>query len=364
MDSNSTHNTLRTKDFKCSFGQHRNHDVIWTKFPYSAHNLQLLKTHFNPKWSATKKCWYVKDCLENRLKLNLPPKNIGKSALQKIHPNNQEAYRNFINILSLKGYSKHTVRTYSVEFAQLLYLLQHHKVNDLNAEKLQSYFLYCINDLQLSENYIHSRMNAIKFYFEKVLHRPKLFLDIPRPKKPLLLPKSLNIKEIEKIIACTENLKHKLIIKLCYGMGLRVSEIVNIKIEDIDSTDMRVLISRAKGKKDRYVNLPESILYELREYYKEYRPQKYLFEGQNGRQYSIRSAQSVFKNAMNKAGIRKKVGIHSLRHSYATHLLEYGTDISNIQKLLGHNHISTTLNYTKITDKDLSKVKSPLDFMR
>ena len=124
---------------------------------------------------------------------------------------------------------------------------------------------------------------------------------------------------------------------------------------------MKVLISQGKGKKDRYVNLPHSILAALRIYYKEYRPKIYLFQGQDGGKFSIRSAQSVFKVAMNKAGIKKSVGIHSLRHSYATHLLEMGTDISLIQKLLGHQDIKTTLNYTHVADHLVSGVKSPLD---
>lgn len=220
--------------------------------------------------------------------------------------------------------------------------------------------MYCINN-GISENYLHSRINAIKFYFEKVLHRPKIFIDIPRPKKPQLLPKALNTNEIQKIIEVTENIKHRLIIQLAYGMGLRVSEIVAIKIEDIDSKTMKVFIKRAKGKKDRVVNLPESVLEELRLYYKEYRPEIFLFEGQFGNALSIRAAQSVFRNAMKKAGIRKTIGIHSLRHSYATHLLEYGTDISLIQKLLGHNNIKTTLNYTHIAERTIASVKSPLD---
>ncbi len=136
----------------------------------------------------------------------------------------------------------------------------------------------------------------------------------------------------------TANLKHNTILKLCYGMGLRVSEIVNLKIKDIDSRNMQVFVERGKGKKDRYVNLPQSVLEQLREYYKAYRPRTYLFEGQFGEQYSIRSTQQVFKNALRKAGINKDVGIHSLRHSYATHLLEQGTDIRFIQELLGHNN--------------------------
>jgi site-specific recombinase XerD len=124
---------------------------------------------------------------------------------------------------------------------------------------------------------------------------------------------------------------------------------------------MQVLIARAKGKKDRYVNLPESLLEQLRTYFKEYRPKEYLFEGQYGGQYSIRSAQQVFHRAMDAAGINKKVGIHSLRHSYATHLLEVGTDISHIQKLLGHQDIKTTMVYAQVTDALTKNIKSPLD---
>ncbi|GAB3165188.1 hypothetical protein GCM10027291_07940 [Telluribacter humicola] len=146
-------------------------------------------------------------------------------------------------------------------------------------------------------------------------------------------------------------------------MGLRVSEIVNLKITDIDSKKMQVFIERAKGKKDRYVNLPESILVQFRTYFKEYRPNKYLFAGQYGEQYSIRSVQKVFSTGLKRAGINKVVGIHGLRHSYATHLLERGTDISYIQNLLGHNDIKTTLRYTHVSKKSIQNIKSPLDTM-
>ena len=152
-------------------------------------------------------------------------------------------------------------------------------------------------------------------------------------------------------------------LKLCYGMGLRVSEIVNLKITDIDSKAMQVFIERAKGKKDRYVNLPETLLEQLRAYYVEYSPKKYLFEGQYGEQYSIRSCQKVFQTAMEKAKINKEIGIHGLRHSFATHLLEQGTDIRFIQELLGHKDIKTTLLYTHVSNQSVKKVKSPLDNM-
>lgn len=364
MDILLAQEILDSKIFTFSYGQHNHQSVIWIHFPYSVENIIDLKRAVKAKWSQSNKCWYALDNHHNREKFNLPIKLVGKEILSKIHPINQPAFDQLINILKLKAYSNNTMRTYAIEFAQFLHLLQHHDVEGLEPEKIQSYFLYCVNELQLSESVLNSRINAIKFYYEKVLHRQKMFIDIPRPKKPLRLPKALNQNEIIKIIDATENIKHRLIIKLCYGMGLRVSEIVKIKIEDIDSVAMTVFIYRAKGKKDRYVNLPETILQELREYYKLYRPKVYLFEGIQGGQYSIRSAQSVFKQAMLKAGIHKNIGIHSLRHSYATHLLQHGTDISHIQKLLGHNNIKTTLNYTKVTSKDLSKVKSPIDYLR
>ena len=201
----------------------------------------------------------------------------------------------------------------------------------------------------------------MKFYFEQVLKREKVFVEIPRPKKPSKLPKFINAQDIKKMFEVTENRKHNLILKLCYGMGLRVSEIVNLKIRDIDSKNMQVLVERAKGKKDRYVNLPESVLDALRTYYKEYKPKEYLFEGQYGGKYSLRSVQNVFKAALKKANINKQVGIHSLRHSFATHLLEAGTDISYIQQLMGHNDIKTTLIYAEVGKKNLKNVKSPLD---
>ena len=263
--------------------------------------------------------------------------------------------------LILKGYSPNTIRTYTLEFAQLLYILKTFRVDDLQPDRLRSYFLFCIEKLKLSENHLHSRINAINFYFEQVLKREKFFFEIPRPKKPSLLPKVLDKTDVKNMLDATQNIKHKVMLKLCYGMGLRVSEVVALKIAHIDSKRMQVLVSQAKGKKDRYVNLPQSVLDELREYFKSYKPKEYLFEGTHGGQYSIRSVQAVFKTAMQKAKINKKIGIHSLRHSYATHLMEQGTSINLIQQLLGHNDIKTTQVYTHVSDSNILNVKSPLD---
>ena len=278
-----------------------------------------------------------------------------------IHSVNLNAIKEMAELLELKGYSSSTIKTYQNEFIQFLTALKNYPVDSCDSKKVRSYMLYCYKHLKLTENTLHSRLNALKFYFEQVLHREKLFVDIPRPQKHSQLPKTIHQKDIKRMLDLTTNLKHNTMLKLCYGMGLRLSEIINLKITDIDSNNMQVFIEKGKGKKDRYVNLPQSVLKQLRAYYKEYHPKIYLFEGQDGGQYSARSTQQVFKNALQKAGINKKVGIHSLRHSYATHLLEQGTDIRFIQELLGHKDIKTTLIYTEVSNNSIRNVASPLD---
>lgn len=347
--------------FDINLGKYQNKNVIWIRFPYNPVLVRMVKQFTTAHWSSAEKAWHLADSLHNRELCGMEHDLVGKRVLNKISKVNLPEFEKYQNQLVLKGYSKNTIRTYSIEFAQLLYALKDYPVMKFSSERLKSYFLYCIKELRLSENQIHSRINAIKFYFEKVLHRPQMFFDIPRPKKRKRLPKALHKKEVKHLFEVTVNPKHLLILKLCYGMGLRVSEIINIKISDIDEERNLVLIQRGKGKKDRYVSLPQSIIPELYLYYKAYHPKDYLFEGQYGGQYSVRSAQAVFKKAMNKAGIKKKVGIHGLRHSYATHLLEMGTDISLIQQLLGHNSIKTTLLYTEISNRNLNCVRSPLD---
>ena len=350
--------------YNFSFGSHREKNVIWIKFEENFDLIRDLKAKFpSAKWSATNIAWYLPDLPSIRFALQLEQKEFGSDLLEFISPNNQIEFTKFINQLKLKAYSKNTIRTYVTEFAHLLRTIKKFPVEELSEERLKDYFLYCLKKENIRENHLNSRINAVKFYFEKVLHKPKMFFDIPRPKTPILLPKMLTKSEIKKIFKQTENPKHLLMLQLCYGMGLRVSEIVNLKISHINSEDMLVLIAGAKGKKDRYTNLPESILPLLRNYYKEYKPKEYLFEGQYGGAYTVRSVQLVFKQAMQKAKINKTIGIHGLRHSYATHLIESGADIRFLQELLGHNSLKTTQIYTHVTDVSKSKIKSPLDFL-
>lgn len=280
----------------------------------------------------------------------------------RLSANNRQALEEFIKILVLKGYSHSTIRTYKNEFMQLLTVLKNKDVQALTTEEIKRYLLWCIVRQELTENAIHSRMNALKFYFEQVLKREKLFFEIPRPKKRNMLPKVISEEKILKVLMEMSNLKHKTILMLAYSAGLRVSEVTSLKITDIDSDRMQISINNAKGKKDRVVTLSNTLLPVLREYYRAYKPKTWLFEGQyNNEPYSIRSAQIIFRQAADLLQLPPHFSFHSLRHSYATHLLENGTDISYIQKLLGHNDIKTTLRYAQVSKKDISKVESPLD---
>jgi len=353
---------MNSANYRFENDTHRGKRIILVTFKFDNELKNALRKRFpSVKWSATKKAWYLPDLPSVRRELQIKERDTLAEKASEIHLVNQEAYLKFYQQLILKKYSQSTVRIYMAEFYHLLRLINDYPVQDLNPKRLKDYFLYCIKVEKMRERKINGKINAIKFYFEQVLHRPKMFFDIPRPKKPVTLPKMLSKSEVKRLFNVTQNLKHVIALQLSYGMGLRVSEVVNLKLTDIDSNRMVALVQGGKEKKDRYVPLPLSILPKLREYYIAYRPKKFLFEGQYGGPYAKSSLQQVFKKAMKKARINKKIGIHGLRHSYATHLLEAGADMRFIQELLGHNSIKTTQIYTKVTPRSLSKIASPLD---
>jgi site-specific recombinase XerD len=317
---------------------HRDKEIIWITFPFPSPEqkeyIQFVKQNLKAKWSNTNKKWFVQDTTQYRIRFGLETKYYKNSTLQEIHPINHLALQKMVNELKLKAYSPNTIRTYTNEFVQMLKALGTQPVDELCIMKLKAYFIYCIDQLKLSASLVNSRINAIKFYFEQVLHQEKLFFEIPRPKIISQQSTEISPRDIKKMLSIVENKKHGLLLKMCYGMGLRVSELVHIKISDIDIGSMQVVVNQGKGKKDKYVNLPESILEDLRAYYKKYQPKEYLFEGQYGGQYSIRSVQLVFKNTMKNAKINKKVGVYGLRYSYDIHLLEAGTDMVFIRKII------------------------------
>lgn len=274
---------------------------------------------------------------------------------------NLKAYAQFRDMLILRGYSPNTIRNYCNEFHQLLRLLGNRFVGNLVKQQILSYLLWLLEKQNCSETKVHTTVNAIKFFFEKVLDRSPEFYDLPRPKKPLKLPSILAEQEVLEMIQKMTNLKHKSILMTGYAGGLRVSEIIGLKLEDIDSKRMMIHLHGAKGKKDRMVPLSKVLLATLREYYLSYHPKEYVFENPQGGPYSVRSTQQILQDAKFAAGIHKKGSIHMLRHSYATHLMEGGTDIRVIQELLGHNSIKTTMRYTHVSKMDIGKIESPLD---
>ena len=354
---------MTNRQIQYEIATHKGKNVIFIRFAPHPDTKKWLKELVGAKWSQTQKAWYVLDIPSYRQKFGLEQAPVlNEENMRHIHAVNQAAMQKYIETLQLKAYSPSTIKTYKNEFGQLLEILKSKPVDSLDAEKLRSYFLYCTNVLKLSENTLHSRMNAVKFYFEQVLHREKLFFEIPRPKKKVILPNVLAISQVEKLFAQLENLKHKTMLYLAYSAGLRVSEVVNLKVQDIHSARMVINIRGAKGKKDRTVSLSEGILELLRKYYRVYKPTEWLFEGQyKNCPYSTRSLQQIFHRAKEAARIHQDVTFHSLRHSYAIHLHEAGTDIRLIQELLGHNDLKTTLRYTHVSNRTLEKIKSPFD---
>jgi integrase/recombinase XerD len=214
----------------------------------------------------------------------------------------------------------------------------------------------------LSASFQNQTVNAIKLFF-KIIHDSKIEIDkIHRPKRAKVLPNVLSKEEVKLILNAHSNIKHKMMLSLIYSCGLRCGELLALKPVHIDSIRNIVLLKNAKGKKDRIVPLSPKILEMLREYYKVHKPTNYLFEGQNvGLQYDARSLQLILKQALQKSGITKPATLHWLRHSYATHLLESGTDLRYIQELLGHNSSKTTEIYTHVSTKSIQQIKSPFD---
>ena len=269
-----------------------------------------------------------------------------------------------MELLQLKAYSTATQKTYKNEIAIFLQTLKNINADSLLTEDVRSYIHNCIHKQKLSENTVHSRLNALKFLYEQVLGHVRFFVEIPRPKKPLQLPKVLGEAELRRLFAAPKNLKHKAILFIAYSAGLRVSEVVNLRLQDIDRERKQLFIHCSKGKKDRYVRLSPMVLDVLEQYYKmsEVKPKNYLFEStETGKPYSTRSAQQIFSDARKKAGILKTLSFHNLRHSFATHLLEKGVDVLFIKEILGHFNIETTQRYLHVKKEFLINIESPLD---
>lgn len=264
-------------------------------------------------------------------------------------------------LLTLKGYSEKTKKSYIGHLRRFLEYSDI-KTKDLTKEHVEQYMFHLLQDKNNSHAFVNQTLSSLKIFYKEILNKGKILYDIPRPKKERKLPNILSEIEIKSILSGIKNLKHKAILYMVYSSGLRVSEVASLKVNDIDSKRMLVHIVQGKGRKDRYTMLSNATLNILREYAKAYKPSDWLFPGGNkGEHITERTIQRVFKDACLNVKINKNVSLHALRHSFATHLLESGTDLRYIQELLGHKSSKTTEIYTHVSKTNLSNIKSPLD---
>lgn len=368
------------KDVKLVSLLHNNEKQIAIQFKYDTSIKTHLKKLEGVKWSKTLKVFYIKhsqnnikniynhlrsiDCFIDYSELKKEKKPVADYIphikLPKLNEYQTKDLKKFKKWLQQKRLSENTVNTYVEVTIFFIRYAALKNTTDYSKRLIESFNFEFIVQPNKSISYQNQCINGIKKYLDyKGIEVDKL--DLKRPRKEKKLPVVLSIDEVKQIFEQTHNLKHKALLSLIYSAGLRIGEAINLKLNDIDSKRMLIHIKGAKGKKDRYTLLSETFLDLLRIYYKQYRPTSYLFEGQNGEKYSSSSAQRVLKNAVHKIGLKKKVTLHTLRHSFATHLLENGTDIRYIQELLGHNSPKTTMIYTHVSETSIRKIKNPFD---
>lgn len=366
--------------------QHRNQQWLKITFDFNQQTASALKIVKGRYWSKTLKAWLLPNdpalllqFLQNleagtRHKSNVnnnpgPQKTVQQEDIftATLHDNRlkeaglPEWLPDFERHLKIRNYSENTRRSYRSSIIQFYVHFRDQEIQNISKKQIEEYLEYLCDSKQLGASALSGVISAIKFLFEKVWDFPRTVYHLPRPKKQKLMPSFFHESEIEKMFNSINNLKHKVILFTIYSAGLRVSEAVNLKVRDIYSESMQIRIECAKGQKDRMVVLSTVLLQVLRNYYSEYKPKYWLFEGQGGEQYSVRSVQKILMKAKTEANILHKGGVHALRHSFATHLLEGGTDIRIIQELLGHASLNTTQIYTHVASKTRQKIQSPLD---
>lgn len=259
--------------------------------------------------------------------------------------------------MRLANYSRETVKAYT-NCVRIIYQYFGKPLNQITQEEFADFL-----GILAKKNYSPYTLNlyhaSLKYVFEKI-YRTHFNFDLPYAKRPKKLPVVLSRNEVSEVIKAAKNPKHKLILALCYGAGLRVSEVINLKVHDVDLSELTIHIKQAKGKKDRITVFPEKLKNDIRNLIAGKDRNDLLFESIRGGKITARTAQKIFANALKKAGIKKEATFHSLRHSFATHLLENGVDVRYVQELLGHKNIRTTQRYTQVTNPKLKNIKSPL----
>jgi integrase/recombinase XerD len=358
---------------------HHKQKCISLSFAYSFKVKQYIKNGHGVKWSNTFRCFYVLDKGSNRALLvgylkaggytvkttSITHKQLASKGAPKpkddLSQEKQLVYTEFISFLKGKRYSESTLKVYG----HFVYCFLKHTDNKplelLDENDVRLFIETSVGILNYAVSTHRQMVSALKhfayFYPACAINTEAIFM----PRKDRKLPEILSIQEVLSLIEVTKNIKHKTIIAMLYGSGLRIGELLHLQLKDFDFDRDQLHIRNAKGRKDRYATIAKSLHPLLKSYYTSYKPTVYFIENPNGGLYSAGSVRSFLKKSCRAAGINKKVTPHTLRHSYATHLLEQGTDIRYIQELLGHSKPETTMIYTHVTQKSLRDIKSPLD---
>ena len=324
-----------------------------------AHAVKIPGCYF----SGPQKRWVFPISLENRelFESMFEKPKLQTEAKKEFKPEITKEIVEFERYLKGNRYSASTIETYTSMVTKFFKHTKNKSPSEISLEDIIRYNHDFIIRKGLSASYQNQFINAIKKFYEKVHNKNLRLEEIERPRRSKHLPKVLSKEDVMALLNTVKNIKHKALLSLIYSAGLRRSELLNVKITDIDSKRMIINIRNAKGNKDRIVGLSKRILVLLQEYYRTYKPKEYLFEGQQGNSYSAESIGKVFRRAKAKAGIKTEGGVHILRHSFATHLHESGYDIRLIQEILGHKSSKTTEIYTHVSTKSIRNVKSPFD---
>ena len=346
-------------------------------FHYNPAFVKAIKTFPYAKWNKTNKWWTIPWTEKIEAEVRKQAQNLqlevvftedtpkegqgcGRRPIELL-PNFKPCPESFTLKLKELRYSPATLKTYSSLFEEFINHFPLHPFELLDEKKVMEFLQYLVLDRKVSTSYQNQAINAIKFYYEKVQGGQRKFYFVDRPRSEKKLPTVLNLDEVRQLLAATTNLKHRCILTVIYSAGLRISEAIELKISDLDFERKQIRIVQAKGKKDRNTLLANKTAELIRTYLAEYKPNVYLFEGQKGEKYASRSIQEILKASLKRTRITKPCTVHTLRHSFATHLLEQGTDLRYIQSLLGHESSKTTEIYTHVTTKGFDQIVSPMD---
>ncbi|MBU1009396.1 MAG: site-specific integrase [Bacteroidetes bacterium] len=342
---------------------------------------ELVQRYGKAKWNDDTSCWQVAETefdLDELLRAIRPhafvdyrlipmrPKPDNQSYKEfrrnKLSIDHRKRLAEFVAWMSHKRYSQSTIKAYESALSSFLEYVGNKQFTEINNTDMVDYVNSNIIANGISFSFQNQVVNAAKLFFREIVRCPLEVEKLERPMRRHKLPNVLSKEEVKALLACTENTKHRAMLSLIYACGLRRGELLNLKPGHISSKRHLLIVVDAKGRKDRVVPISDKVITMLREYYRLYKPSIWLFEGQMvGTQYSETSLQKVLKKSLEGAGIRKPATLHWLRHSYATHLLETGTDLRYIQELLGHKSSKTTEIYTHVSEKSLSSIRSPFD---